>query len=682
VCLLIGLVAACDAGSAFETELPDGTQVDIGSDFALNDGETFAVEVEITDVSGSPVEADLSWSSSDSAIATVNGTGIVTGQRPGTAIISAGTGDVRDSVQVLVRQVPVSLEYVSGSDQEGVEFEPLSQPASVRLLDRHDDPVNGITIDFIAASGGGEARPGTATTDAQGNASTIWTLGASGPQELRSVAHAPQHVSGIPDSMVVFTAMAEEAEPGPDPEPVNPSAVTDLEVTGATETALTLRWTAVTDGDGGSAKYTVRYGSPSIQWSAAHATEIAVPAGQAGTSITYTYSGLAPGTGYQFQLVSYRGTLNAGAVFGPVSNVVAATTDDDETPPPSPLTAGTATATPGDGQVTLSAAAPAGGTQPHSYQWHGGTSDPGATPGAGTALAGLVSLNATHAQATNGTTYHYRLVVTDQDGATAVSNVTSATPEGTGSSAQTLLHEDWSGGIDTDVWEDGYRDEHHAVVNDPTGSGRGSVLRATHTDDGGASHLAYWAYGSGEMNPTGELFIRTWLHVPADFNASDYAKMLIIKGNRMDNLYSSFGQAGNSSNGTNFFESYVSYGAPGHSDAGVHFYTYHVAMPGDYGDIDNTRSADADALAPAPGAWHKFEFWLRQNTSGQSNGEQRIWIDDELALEWTGLSFRTQDILQANCAAVTFSTSNNQGQVWYVDDVYVMDRLPSGMAGW
>jgi hypothetical protein len=219
-------------------------------------------------------------------------------------------------------------------------------------------------------------------------------------------------------------------------------------------------------------------------------------------------------------------------------------------------------------------------------------------------------------------------------------------------------------------------------VSDPTGSGRGQVLKAVHVDNGGAGFLAHWPYKSGQVNPTGQLFIRTWIYVPANFDGADYAKMLIIKGNRTDNLYSSFGQAGVKPSGTNFFESYAAYGAPSHGDAGMHFYTYHVDMPGTYGHISSTRSAPLADRKPAPGAWHQVEFWLQQNTVGQSNGQQRIWVDGRLILEWTGLRFRTSEILQANAVALTFSSSNNSGQVWYVDDVYVFDRMPTGMAGW
>jgi hypothetical protein len=43
--------------------------------------------------------------------------------------------------------------------------------------------------------------------------------------------------------------------------------------------------------------------------------------------------GLRPGTGYQFQLTAFRGTLNLDAVFGGLSNVANATTESSSAPP-------------------------------------------------------------------------------------------------------------------------------------------------------------------------------------------------------------------------------------------------------------------------------------------------------------------------------------------------------------
>ena len=140
-----------------------------------------------------------------------------------------------------------------------------------------------------------------------------------------------------------------------EPPPVeaqNPAAVTDLAVADVSTSAVTLRWTAVSDGNGGVAKYAVRYGSPTLDWGSAYETEVSVDAGAVGQEVTYTYTGLEDDTHYQFRLVSYRGTLNQSAVFGGYSNSVAAETeaeqgtDPDPNPPPAPPQVASVTATP------------------------------------------------------------------------------------------------------------------------------------------------------------------------------------------------------------------------------------------------------------------------------------------------------------------------------------------------
>ena len=107
--------------------------------------------------------------------------------------------------------------------------------------------------------------------------------------------------------------------------------MTDLSVTSTTANSVTLSFTEVNNGAGQAASYVVRWAAGAIAW--ASATDVtqgtcAVPL--AGTAIgarrSCTVLGLAASTGYQFQLVAFRGTLNVNAVFGALSNVVSATT--------------------------------------------------------------------------------------------------------------------------------------------------------------------------------------------------------------------------------------------------------------------------------------------------------------------------------------------------------------------
>ncbi|HET9637538.1 MAG TPA: Ig-like domain-containing protein [Gemmatimonadaceae bacterium] len=120
-----------------------------------------------------------------------------------------------------------------------------------------------------------------------------------------------------------------------------PGTVTDLAVAAVDSTSTTLAFTQVSDGAGQPAKYDVRYSVGSISWGSARSvTNGTCSTPVAGTSVaaklTCTVTGLAPSTGYNFQLIAYRGTLNQDAVFGSLSNAVAVTTTASGSPPPPP----------------------------------------------------------------------------------------------------------------------------------------------------------------------------------------------------------------------------------------------------------------------------------------------------------------------------------------------------------
>ena len=111
----------------------------------------------------------------------------------------------------------------------------------------------------------------------------------------------------------------------------NPGTVTDLAVAGVSDTSVTLSFTEVSDGAGQPASYDVRYAVGTITWvSAASVTRGSCSTPVAGTAFgakrTCTVLGLVSATGYQFQLVAFRGTLNVNAVFGGFSNVAGGTT--------------------------------------------------------------------------------------------------------------------------------------------------------------------------------------------------------------------------------------------------------------------------------------------------------------------------------------------------------------------
>ena len=132
-----------------------------------------------------------------------------------------------------------------------------------------------------------------------------------------------------------------------------PGTVTDLRVSAVTDSSATLTFKQVSDGAGKPASYDIRYSLAPISWGGATRVAAGTCASPlAGTSVSAnmvcTVQGLASATSYNFQLVAFRGTLGANAVFGALSNVASGATaardtvpadtipTDTITPPPPP----------------------------------------------------------------------------------------------------------------------------------------------------------------------------------------------------------------------------------------------------------------------------------------------------------------------------------------------------------
>jgi hypothetical protein len=112
-----------------------------------------------------------------------------------------------------------------------------------------------------------------------------------------------------------------------------PGGVNDLRVSAVTDTSVVLSWTEVSSGTTGIARYVIRYGPLTFTWG----TSLDVLTGGCGAPVygstalggrvrSCVLGGLAPKRAYRFQLVAYTGTLATTANFGPLSNVVDATT--------------------------------------------------------------------------------------------------------------------------------------------------------------------------------------------------------------------------------------------------------------------------------------------------------------------------------------------------------------------
>ena len=110
----------------------------------LRSGEVLQLSAEALDENGRPIPGVVfSWESSNTSVATVDATGLVTGVAEGTATITASAGDVRTSVQItVIRAMPaiVSVEVSPSAETIAVG---MTLQLSAEALDANGQPVAG-----------------------------------------------------------------------------------------------------------------------------------------------------------------------------------------------------------------------------------------------------------------------------------------------------------------------------------------------------------------------------------------------------------------------------------------------------------------------------------------------------------------------------------------------------------
>lgn len=103
-----------------------------------------------------------------------------------------------------------TIAKVSGDDQQAPAGGDLPVPLRVRVTGANAEPVIGVTVTFAPAAANGTATPPTATTDANGEATTRWTMPTTTGAKALVASISPP--SGLVS--VTFSATATEAPPG------------------------------------------------------------------------------------------------------------------------------------------------------------------------------------------------------------------------------------------------------------------------------------------------------------------------------------------------------------------------------------------------------------------------------------------------------------------------------------
>jgi len=101
---------------------------------------------------------------------------------------------------------PTALTVVSGGTQEGQSGEALASPVVVKATDKNNRPVSNAVVTFAVTLGGGSTSTQIDTTDAEGLASTVWTMGT-----LLGNARLEARITGL----VVPAVFTATVKPGP-----------------------------------------------------------------------------------------------------------------------------------------------------------------------------------------------------------------------------------------------------------------------------------------------------------------------------------------------------------------------------------------------------------------------------------------------------------------------------------
>jgi len=102
-----------------------------------------------------------------------------------TCTLSGGTGNVASAnvtnvAVVCGALIPKTVATSSGDGQTGVAGTSLANPFAVLVTDGTGRPIQGVTVNWVASTGGGNVGSATSVTNASGIASQIATLGTAG----------------------------------------------------------------------------------------------------------------------------------------------------------------------------------------------------------------------------------------------------------------------------------------------------------------------------------------------------------------------------------------------------------------------------------------------------------------------------------------------------------------------
>ncbi len=166
-------------------------------------GATTQLTATLRDAGGNVLTGRvLAWASGAPSVADVSPTGLVTGMTVGSATITASAEGQSGTAALTVEVLP-AIRAVSGDSQLDTVARALTQPLVVQVTGSDGNAWGGVIVGFAVAGGGGSLAAAADTTDTEGRASMVLTLGTlAGPNAVMASA------GGLSGSPVTFRATA------------------------------------------------------------------------------------------------------------------------------------------------------------------------------------------------------------------------------------------------------------------------------------------------------------------------------------------------------------------------------------------------------------------------------------------------------------------------------------------
>jgi hypothetical protein len=180
--LVLGL-AGCGGGGGTEPKVPTTAALNASTVSLGTIGQTVQLTATITDQNGNTIGSPaLTWTSANTAVASVSSSGLVTATGNGTTVITVSAGSASAHADVTVAQVPSQLQKVAGDNQTATPGQPVALPLTVQVNDGSGSPVANVAVTFAAT--GGTLGTTSTSTGADGRASTGFTPVETGAQQV------------------------------------------------------------------------------------------------------------------------------------------------------------------------------------------------------------------------------------------------------------------------------------------------------------------------------------------------------------------------------------------------------------------------------------------------------------------------------------------------------------------